>query len=173
MPDDVRSALAALLRNKKADLIRGLSNSAGVLIAGMLIVFFIYQGVNLARGTASNSHYLANDISLAVETLEAITSQRAVYNYHEGLKDYKVSLTSSTEISRIDRIEKAETQIARKKGLEYARYISPETISIIKLGEKVGSADGKIRVTELVEGIGPVKRIRIHKERSAVAYMAE
>lgn len=161
----------SMFRNKKSQaLIRSLAYKGELFFAGLLILFFLYQGYNLAKGSTSNTYYLANDLSIATETMEALSSEKAVFNYSENLKDYKVSFTDSVEVENINGVEKNRAATARKMGLEYSKYISPEALSIVKVGEKVAVFSARTETDDLFLSEGAAKNVFVLEEKGAVAY---
>ena len=144
-----------------------------VFIAGMLILFFLNQGVAMGKGAAMTSQYLANDLALSLEAAAGITADKMVINYaHPGLKNYKIDVSDTVGVEKITGVDAAAQQVIQIPGLLYTRASAVPELFVVKVGNKAALIEQPTTVDELSLGSSPVSRVRIMKHGGVVAYEA-
>ncbi len=144
-----------------------------VVIAGALILFFINQGIMIAKGTSQPSRYYAEDIALTIETLAGLQAQKAVVSYSdEELKEFKIELGNELVVEKITGFEHAATRLVRVPELVYGRAVEKENLTVVKLANKVLLVPETVKLDQLVLGTGPVTRIQVIHKEGVVAYEA-
>ncbi|MDO8642348.1 MAG: hypothetical protein Q7R76_02020 [Candidatus Woesearchaeota archaeon] len=144
-----------------------------VFIGGMLILFFINQGVAISKGAQMTSQYLANDLALTMETAAGMRAEKMVLNYsHRDMKVYKIAVADTVSVEKITGIETSIQQIIQIPSMVYTRLSGTAELFVVKLGSKVALVPEPTTVDELVLGSSPVTRIKIVNEGGVVAYEA-
>lgn len=160
------------MRGKRSQMwLETMATGFEFVIAGALLLFFINQGIMIARGTGMPSQYYAHDIALSLETAAGLQAQKMVLNYsREELEDYRIEVGEQVSVEKSTGIESAAQRIIRIPSLVNSRTVNKKDISVIKLGDKVMLVDEPVNIDQLVLGTGPTSRIQIVREGGVVAY---
>ena len=160
------------MRGKKSQMwLETMATGFEFVIAGVLLLFFVNQGIMIAKGTGMPSQYYAHDISLSLETAAALQSQKMALNYsREELADYRIEVGERVGVEKSAGIESAAQRIIRIPTLVNSRAVNKKDISVIKMGGKGMLIYEPVKIDQLVLGTGPVSRIQIVREGGVVAY---
>lgn len=162
------------VKNKKSQTwLETLAVAFEVFIGGMLILFFLNQGVAMGKGAAMTSQYLANDLALTLETAAGMTADKMVVNYSRAeLKNYKIDVTDTVGVEKITGIETASQQIIQIPSLVYTRLSGAPELFAVKVGTKVALIEQPTTISELALGTSPITRVKIITQGGVVAYEA-
>lgn len=162
----------SIMKGKRGQMwLESMATGFELVIAGALLLFFINQGIMIARGTDMPANYYAHDLALSLETAAALQAQKMVINYsREELEEYRIEVGELVSVEKSTGIESATRRLIRVPTLVNSRAVNKKDLSVIKLGDKVMLVDEPVNIGQLVLGSGPVSRIQIVRDGGVVAY---